>query len=30
MLMCHVWTVQEGDDGDIEFVEFPKGVVANN
>lgn len=25
MLMCHVWTVQEEDDGDIEFVEFPKG-----
>jgi hypothetical protein len=25
-----VWTAQEGDDGDIEFVEFPKGVVASN
>jgi hypothetical protein len=30
MLMCHVWTAQEGDDGYIEFVEFPKGVVASN
>jgi hypothetical protein len=28
--MCHVWTAQEGDDSDIEFVEFPKGVVASN
>jgi hypothetical protein len=28
--MCHMWTIQEGDDGDIEFVEFPKGVVASN
>jgi hypothetical protein len=26
----HMWTAQEGDDGDIEFVEFPKGVVASN
>jgi hypothetical protein len=30
MLMCHVWTVQEEDDGDIEFVEFPKGVEVSN
>jgi hypothetical protein len=30
MLMCHVWSIQEGDDSDIEFVEFPKGVVARN
>jgi hypothetical protein len=30
MLMCHVWIVQEGDDGDIELVKFPKGVAASS
>ena len=24
-----MWTVQEGDDGHIEFVEFPKDVVKD-
>jgi hypothetical protein len=30
MLICHVWIVHKVDSGDIELVEFPKGVTASN